>query len=315
MKKVLFIDTVHPLIREELTAMGYSCEEYPGYGRKEYEAIAGEYAGMIVRSKIRIDRDFLDRAGKLEFIGRVGSGLENIDVEYAAGLGVRCINSPEGNRDAVGEHAVGMLLNLFNHISRADRQVRQGQWIREGNRGMEILGKTIGIIGYGNTGSAFASKLRGFGATVMAYDKYRSEYGSETVRECVMDELFENTDVLSLHLPLTEETTGLVCSPFLSKFRKDIFIVNTSRGPIVRTTDLVEALKSGKVRGAALDVLEYEDNSFEQLQADLPPGFRYLLGSDRVILTPHIAGWTVESNIRLARVLVDKIRELAPGPR
>jgi len=310
MNKVLIIDTVHPLIREELTAMGFHCEEFPDFGTKDYETIASDYSGIVIRSKITIDKGFLDKAKQLRFIARVGSGLENIDVKYAESLGIHCLNSPEGNRDAVGEHTLGLLLALLNHICRANAEIRHGMWIREGNRGIEIKGKTIGIIGYGNMGGAFAQRLKGFEANVIAYDKYKSGYSDGNVTESTMDELWGMADIVSLHIPLNEETHYLANEVFFEKFRKDIFFLNTSRGGIVNTAALVASLKAGKVRAAALDVLEFEDSSFEALSKDIPPDFRYLLDSDNVILTPHIAGWTLESNVKLAKVLVDKIRHL-----
>jgi len=306
-RKVLIIDEVHPLIPEELTAHGFFCEYFPEYKRADFLRIIGEYEGVIVRSKIRLDREFLSRATKLRFIGRVGSGLENIDVAYAEERGIRCLNSPEGNRDAVAEHALGMLLALRNHLCRADRQVRSGRWLREENRGEEIKGKTVGIIGYGNTGSAFARRLKGFEANVISYDKYKSGYADGNTREVTLEEIMDRADILSLHVPLTEETTFMVNASFIGKFRKPFQLINTSRGKVVNTADLVAALKSGKVTGAALDVLEYEDNSFEKLSHTLPEDFRYLMEAENVILTPHIAGWTKESNVRLARVLVEKI--------
>jgi len=308
MKKVLFIDTVHPLIREELTSMGFRCDEFPEFGRRDYEAIAAEYSGIVIRSKIKIDKAFLDKAKQLKFIGRVGSGLENIDVAYAQSLGIHCLNSPEGNRDAVGEHTLGILLALLNHICRANREVREGRWIREGNRGIEIKGKTIGIIGYGNMGGAFARRLAGFEAKVIAYDKYKFGYSDDLVRESTMEDLWSNADIVSLHVPLTVETRYLADELFFKRFTKDIYFLNTSRGQVVKTSALAEALKSGKVKGAALDVLEYEEGSFESLRKKIPPDLRYLLDADNVILTPHIAGWTAESNIKLASVLVEKIR-------
>jgi D-3-phosphoglycerate dehydrogenase len=311
MPRILLIDKVHPLIHEALTSRGFICDHFPGYGRKDFESIAGQYTAIIIRSGIILDRDFLEKAPNLKFIGRVGAGMENIDVEYAEGRGIACLNSPEGNRDAVGEHALGLLLSLMNHLNRADLQVRQGQWIREGNRGTEIKGKTVAIIGYGNMGGAFARRLAGFEATVIAYDKYRTGYSDQFAREATMQEVFDSADIVSLHVPLTDETRLLVCDSWLASFRKNIFLVNTARGAVVGTKDLVKGIQSGKVRGAALDVLEYEDRSYESLREDLPEEFRYLLGSDRVVLSPHIAGWTVESNIRLAQVLVDKIFSLS----
>ena len=304
---ILLIDQVHPLIQKELTGHGFGCEQFSGESREDLMAIIGSYFGVIIRSRFNLDREILEKAEKLKFIGRIGSGLENIDVSYALQSGITCLNSPEGNRVAVGEHAVGMLLSLFNQLNRADREVRQGIWNREGNRGIEILGKTIGIIGYGNTGSAFARCLKGFDANVISYDKYKSNFRDDVTEEVSMDEIFSTADVLSLHVPLTDETRYLIDIPFLNRFKKKIFLINTSRGKIVNTGDLVAALKSGKVKGAALDVLEYEADSFEALSSDMPDDLNYLMASDNVILSPHIAGWTNESNIKLAEILVNKI--------
>lgn len=308
--KVLIVDKVHPLILSELTRAGYHCDHFPGYGQKELEAIAGDYSGIVIRSGITLDSSFLGHATRLEFIGRVGSGMENVDVAFAESKGIRCLNSPEGNRDAVGEHAAGLLLALLNQIVRADRQVRQGIWDREGNRGTEIMGKTVGIIGYGNMGSAFAQRLQGFDADVISYDKYKTDYSDGNTRETTMDELFETCDILSLHVPLTAETTFLADASFINRFAKPFYLLNTARGKIVRTTDLVEALRSGKIRGTALDVLEYEGTSFEEIAGRDTPELKYLKESDQVILTPHIAGWTHESNVKLARILVDKILKI-----
>lgn len=310
MRKILLVDSVHPLIREELTGMGFTCDFYPEFGRQEFLQAAEGYDGIIIRSKIRIDKEFLDRAVRLKFIGRVGAGMENIDVGYAGSKGIRCLNSPEGNRDAVGEHALGMLLSMLNHLVRADQQVRQGTWIREGNRGTEIKGKTIGIVGYGNMGSAFARKLQGFDCQVISYDKYKKNYSDGHTRETTLDEIFSQADVLSLHVPLTEETENMVNDEFLNKFMKNIWLINTARGQVVNTTDLVKNLVTGKVCGAALDVLEYEDASFEGLSGHVPEELNYLLHAENVILTPHIAGWTRESEVKLARVLVEKIRKI-----
>ncbi len=310
-KRVLFIDDTHPVLKEQLTEMGYSCDEFTGYGREEYKAIIGEYTGIIIRSRITLDREMLDKAVRLRFIGRVGAGMESIDVDYARGIGVVCLNSPEGNRDAVGEHAMGMLLALMNHLTRANSQVRQGTWDREGNRGAELKGKTVGIIGYGNMGGSLARKLSGFEVNVLAYDKYKTGFSDAWVTESKMDRIFREADVLSLHVPLTTETRYLVDEAFLNSFSKPIWLINTSRGPVVKTESLAEALRSGKVTGAALDVLEYEKSSFEEMDAStMPQALRYILQADNVILSPHIAGWTVESKYKLARVLADKIREL-----
>jgi D-3-phosphoglycerate dehydrogenase / 2-oxoglutarate reductase len=311
-KKILFIDKTHDVLKEELTTLGFNCDYFPDYTRNDYENCIKEYFGVIIRSKIKFDKVMLDKAINLRFIGRVGSGLESIDVEYAQKRGVICLNSPEGNRDAVGEHAIGMLLALTNKICKADSEYRKGIWEREGNRGIEIKGKTIGIIGYGNTGSAFARKLKGFEAKVIAYDKYKEDFSDENILEVKLEKLFEEADFLSLHVPLTEETTYMVDDKFLNKFKKDIYILNTSRGCVIKTDDLVKNLQTKKVLGAALDVIEYEDTSFEKLE----PGkwkqdaFRYLIKAENVILTPHIAGWTEESKYKLAIVLVEKIQKM-----
>jgi len=309
MKKVLFIDTTHPVLRDELIKMGFECVSFPGMQTEKLLNIVPEYTGIIIRSKFIIDKEILDHANQLKFIGRLGSGMENIDVDYAESKGIICLNSPEGSRDAVGEHTLALLLCLFNKINMADAEVRQGKWFREANRGLEIKGKTIGIIGYGNMGSAFAEKLQGFGARVIAYDKYKFGFGNDFIEEVNPDQIFDTVDILSLHVPLTDETQYMVNEAYLSRFRNNIYLINTSRGSVVQTADLVNNIKKGKVMGAALDVLEYEMPSFEYLNAaDLPEDFRYLTASEKVVLTPHIAGWTVESKYKLAKVLAEKIR-------
>jgi D-3-phosphoglycerate dehydrogenase len=273
--------------------------------------IIGNYEGLIVRSKVIVDKEIIEKGGKLRFIGRPGSGMENIDVDYAENKGIRCLNSPEGNRDAVGEHALGMILSLLNKIKQADMQIRNGVWNRQANRGIEIKGKTVGIIGYGNMGSAFAEKLKGLDVKIIAYDKYKKNFGNSFVKETSLETIFQETDILSLHLPLTGETTYMLNNAFVKNFKKEIYIINTSRGKIINTVDLVENIKKGKIKGAALDVLEYENNSFENLyKSKLTPAFEYLIGSDRVLLTPHVAGWTEESNMKIAAVLLQKIKQL-----
>ncbi len=313
MQKVLFLDSVHPLIEKELSGWGYQCDRLLKESEAEIEKVIAEYCGIIIRSRIILDAAILSKAGSLKWIGRVGAGMENIDTVYAQKQGILCLNSPEGNRDAVGEHALGMLLSLFNHLNRADQQVRKGIWIREGNRGTEIKGKTIAIIGYGNMGSAFAQRLKGFSCNVISYDKYKKDYSDGNTLETGMDEIFRTADVLSLHVPLNNETHYLVDTAFLEKFEKDIWLINTARGPVVNSADLVSALKTGKVKGAALDVLEEEENSFEKIAPALSAPFTFLAASDQVILTPHIAGWTAESNIKLAQVLVEKIKSAFPN--
>ncbi len=306
---VLFVDSTHDKLPEKLTQSGFICDYQPDIKPEEIINIIPKYNGVIIRSKITIDKNIIDAAKNLKFIGRVGAGLENIDVEYANKKGIKCFNSPEGNRDAVGEHTLGMLLTLFNNILKADLEVRSGKWIREGNRGLEIKGKTVGIIGYGNMGSAFTQRLKGFEANVIAYDKYKFNYSNEFVTEKTLENLFEQTDILSLHVPLTEETRYMVNDEFINQFKKNIYIINTARGKVLKTEDIVKNLKSGKVLGAALDVLEYEQTSFENLHSDekLPDAFQYLIKSNKVVLTPHIAGWTHESSIKLSEILADKI--------
>ena len=306
--KILFIDTVHPYLEDQLRKKGFEISHFTSTNRDEFLQIAGQFEGFIIRSKFMLDQATLDHCTHLRFIARVGAGMENIDVEYAEKKGIRCMNSPEGNRDAVGEHAMGMLLMLLNHLKKADHEVRQGVWIRAGNRGHEIMGKTVALIGYGNTGSKFARKLSGFECEILVYDKYKTDIRDPFVRQAGMEEIFEKTDILSLHVPLTPETHYLVNEDFLHRFRKNIYLLNTSRGRNLHTAHLVQALESGKVLGACLDVSEYESASFENMEAaSLPAPMQYLLQSDKVILTPHIAGWTHESNYKMSYYLAEKI--------
>lgn len=307
--KVLVVDTVHSCLVEGLTELGYHVDYKPEITKKKIEECIDKYFGIILRSKIHLNEHILSKTTNLKFIGRIGAGKENIDEEYANSKDIQCFNSPEGNRDAVGEHTLGMLLSLLNNLNRADKEVRQGLWKREANRGFEIKGKTVGIIGYGNMGGAFAKCLKGFDAKVIAYDKYKFDYSDEFVTEHNLQTVFEETDFLSLHVPLTSETEYLVNDSFFAKFKKSIYLINTARGQVVNTKHLVKNMRSGKVLGAALDVLEYENFSFENLDlANLPEDFKYLIKSDKVLLTPHIAGWTFESKIKLAKVIVEKIR-------
>ncbi len=306
--RVLFIDNTHPILPELLTKNGFQVDYLTDLPKEQYYKLIPDYEGIIIRSKISIDKKVLDSARKLRFIGRVGAGMDSIDVNYAAAKGVLCLNSPEGNRDAVGEHTLGMLLNLMNNINTADRQVRQGKWMREANRGEEIKGKTIGIIGYGNMGSAFAERLQGFGASIIAYDKYKTGFSTQIVKEVQMLEIFETSDILSLHVPLTKETTYMFDDKYINNFHKQFRLLNTSRGMLVNTEDLVKALVNGKVKGAALDVIEYEDTSFEFFSPEKQTeAMKYLIASEKVLLTPHIAGWSQESQVKLASILADKI--------
>lgn len=311
MIRVAFIDSVHPALQQELEAAGLQCDMLYTLTNEDIVSKLPGYDGAIIRSKFRIDKAIIDKAVKLQFIARAGAGMENIDVEYAEGKGIRCLHAPEGNRDAVGEHALGMLLMLFNNLARADRQVREGKWIREGNRGIELMGKTVGIIGYGNMGSAFAQRLKGLGVKVIAYDKYKTGFSDEHVTEVTPQQLCEETDVLSLHIPLTEETRFMVNDSFINKFKKNIYIINTARGKVLKTDDLVKNMRSGKVPGACLDVLEYEAVSFENIgSSKLPEAFHYLIQSDKAVLSPHIAGWTHESNEKIAKALARKILDM-----
>lgn len=308
--KILHLDKNHPLMLEQLAAAG--CINHENYTdtKREIEEIIADYDGIVIRSRFTIDATFIDRASRLKFIARVGAGLESIDTEYAQGKNITLISSPEGNAHAVGEHALGMLLSLFNNLPRADREIRQGLWNRESNRGVELTGKTVGIIGYGNMGKSFARKLQGFDTRVLCYD-ILPQVGDEYAQQVSLEELQEQADVLSLHIPLTPLTTGLVNSSFINGFKKPFYLINTARGRAVVTADLVEALQQKKILGAALDVLEYEKRSFEGLIVSQPPeALQALLTMDNVLFSPHIAGWTVESKIQLAQVVVDKILAL-----
>jgi D-3-phosphoglycerate dehydrogenase len=279
--------------------------------KEEIEAKIQDYQGIVIRSRFKIDQTFLDKATNLQFIARVGAGLESIDCDYAESKNIALIAAPEGNRNAVAEHSLGMILSLFNNLNQADAEIRAGHWNRESNRGQELDGKTVGIIGYGNMGRAFAKKLRGFEADVLCYD-IQENVGDANAKQVSFAEFQQKVDVLSLHLPWTPETDKMVNTEFIDGFAKSIWIINTSRGKNIVTADLVAALQSRKVLGAGLDVLEYEKLSFETLfqEATTPEAFQYLLNAKNVILSPHIAGWTVESHERLAQVIVDKIKAL-----
>jgi len=307
--KILFIDSVHPILREELEGDGWKCDWFVSKSFEEIQAIIGNYEGIVIRSKFTMNREMFDLSTSLKFIARSGAGLENIDLEYAKAKGVVVFNSPEGNRDAVGEQSLGMLLSLFQKLNKADSEFRNGIWDREGNRGIELKGKTVGVIGYGNMGEAFAKRLRGFECEVLAYDKYKTGFTSENSREVSLDRLQKEADIISFHVPLTVETNYYFDLEFISKCKKPIFLINTARGKVVNTADLVEGLKNGKVRGACLDVLEYESSSFDnKMDKNKPEALRYLLNSDQTILSPHIAGWTKESYVKLSLYLLEKIR-------
>ena len=306
--KILFIDSTHQILAEMLTKNGFVCDFGYDYSLQKIYSELPKYQGIVIRSKVQITKEFIDKATQLKFIARVGAGMENIDTEYAKEKNIICFNSPEGNRDAVGEHAIGMLLMLFNNLERANREVKSGKWRREENRGFEIKGKTIGIIGYGNMGKSFAKKLSGFEVNVIAYDKYIRDFSDNFAKEVNLETLFKEADILSLHVPLTEETHYMIDNHFINNFKKDFYIINTARGSVVKTSDLVKNIKTTKIKAAALDVLEYEQTSFEDFfKQKIPADFEYLVKSENVLLSPHIAGWTHESNIKLSTVLVDKI--------
>ena len=305
--KILAIDSNHECLNNGLREAGFIVDEDYTSPKEIIEQKINEYDGMIVRSRFPIDKDFLAKATNLKFIGRVGAGLENIDEEFAAENNIVLFNSPEGNRDSVGEHAIGMLLMLMHHLCRADNEVRNGIWKREENRGDELKGKTVGIIGYGNMGNAFARRLQGFEVNVICYDILPNK-GNDFAKQVSLEEFFEQADVVSLHTPQTPETMQMINEEFISNFKKPFYFVNTARGKSVVTKDLVEVMKTGKILGAALDVLEFEKSSFEKLVAsELPEEFQYLIQADNVVLAPHIAGWTHQSKVKLAKFIRDKI--------
>ncbi|WP_109851263.1 2-hydroxyacid dehydrogenase [Aquimarina sp. AU58] len=308
--KILHLDTNHPLLLNQLTTAGFENDEDYTSTKEEIQSKIHNYSGIIIRSRFKIDKIFLDKAKNLKFIGRIGAGLENIDIQHAEKLGVKLFNAPEGNRNAVGEHALGMILSLFNKLNNGDHSVRNGQWLREEHRGVELDGKTVGIIGYGNMGRAFAKKLRGFAVEVICYD-IKDDVENSDATQVELDELFEKTDVLSLHTPETPKTISMIDTTFINKFKKPFWLINTARGKSVVTKDLVKGIEEGKILGAGLDVLEYEKSSFENLftsENDMPKEFTKLLKMNNVILSPHVAGWTVESKEKLAQTIVDKIK-------
>ena len=307
-KRVLHLDENHSVLAEGLAELGFENVYDYTTSKEALLPTLSEYAGIIIRSRFRIDQTVLDAATQLEFIGRVGAGLENIDCDYAQTKGIQLIACPEGNANAVGEHSLSLLLNLLNRIRIADREVRQGIWIREGNRGYELDGRTVGIIGYGNMGKAFAKKLRGFDTRVICYD-ILPNVGDEHVTQVDWQTLLKESDVISIHTPYTPETHSMLNTNFFEGLAKPIYLLNTSRGKNLVTADLVQAIEKGQVLGAGLDVLEYEKASFEHFfdGNDLPEPLRYLIESDRVLLTPHIGGWTHESKYKMAKIIVEKV--------
>jgi D-3-phosphoglycerate dehydrogenase / 2-oxoglutarate reductase len=308
MNKILFIDRTHPLLIQKLEESGFVCDLLENAGYEKISEVIHQYTGVIIRSGIVLDKEILSKAALLKFIGRAGSGLESIDLDFAKNKNIACFNSPEGNRDAVGEHTLGILLCLLNKICISGNEIKNGVWLREQNRGVEINEKTVGIIGYGNMGSAFARRLFGFKANVISYDKYKTKYANHFTKEVSLETIFEQADIVSIHIPYTFENRYFVNSDFIHSFKKSIYLVNTSRGAVLNTSDLVVSLKSGKVLGAALDVIEYEESSFDKMKLEnMPDDFHFLCQQPNVVLTPHIAGYTHESKIKLAEILADKI--------
>ena len=304
--KILIIDDLHPAFKERAVQLGYEVDDLPKITRAETMAVISQYDGIAVRTKFRIDKELIDAAPGLKFVARAGAGLDNIDEAYALDRNIQLINAPEGNRDALGEHAVGMLLSVLNNYRKADIEIRNGIWDREGSRGWELKGKTVGIIGYGFMGSSFARKLSGFEVKVLAYDKYKTGFSDEYAQECSMEEIVKHSDVLSLHIPLTSETRQMVNEEYLFHFRKNIFFINTARGEIVNTVAVLNAIKTGKILGAGLDVLEAE--KFPKLSDQ--PWYNELKASPKVLLTPHVGGWTFDSYRKISEVLADKLEQL-----
>ena len=306
--KVFFIDKVHPVLQERLVRNGFDCIDATHFSMDDLLQRKNEVQGIVIRARFFLNTEFLSNFPNLSFIARSGSGLENIDAAYCKAHHIQLFNSPEGNRNAVAEHALGMLLALMNKLCKANEQINRGIWKREENRGEELDGKTVGIIGYGNNGAAFAKKLRGFDVKVLAYDKFKQGYGDAFVQESTLEAIFNTADVLSLHIPQNKETVAFVNEAFINSFKKPFYLLNLSRGKIVHTESLIKALESNKIKAAGLDVLEYESKDFESIFANqLPAAFQYLLDSDRVLLSPHVGGWTKESYFKLSDVLADKI--------
>lgn len=307
--KILHLDTNHSLLIKQLNALGYTNHENYESPKSAIVKIIGQYDGVIIRSRFSIDKSFIDHATQLKFIARVGAGLENIDIAYAEKSGIQLIAAPEGNRTAVGEHSLAMLLSLFNKLQMSDMDISSGNWRREIHRGHELNGKTIGIIGYGNMGKAFAKTLQGFAVRVLCHD-LKPNVGDDFATQVSLEELKRESDVVSLHTPHTEKTKNMINSNFIKSFDKPFWLINTARGSAVVTKDLVSALKSNLILGAGLDVLEYEKASFENLFSanNIPAPLAYLMQASNVIMSPHVAGWTVESHAKLAQTIVNKIK-------
>jgi D-3-phosphoglycerate dehydrogenase len=305
-RKILIVDDLHPAFKEKANALGYEVDDRPEITRAETLAAIKDYDGIAVRTKFKIDQELFDAAPNLKFVARAGAGLDNIDTDIAKQKGIALLAANEGNRDAVGEHAIGLLLSLMNNFRKADIEIRNGIWEREGNRGYELKGKTVGIIGYGFMGQSFARKLSGFDVNVIAYDKYNTGFSDEFAREVSMEEIVKHSDVLSFHIPLTRETKQMVNDEYLFHFKKPLFLINTARGEIVNTRSVLNYIKSGKILGAGLDVLEQE--KFPLLKEQT--WYTDLVDNGSVILTPHVAGWTFDSYRRISEVLAEKLEKL-----
>ncbi len=307
-RKIIIADEMHPSIVPDLKKAGFEVDYLPEISREMLKDSIYKYDGIIIRSKTDLDREMIDFATNLKYIARAGAGTDKIDESYCNEKGIVILNAPEGNRDALGEHATGILLTLLNKIHLSDRDIRKSIWNREGSRGTEIKGKVVGIIGYGNMGSAFAQRLSGFECRVLAYDKYKKDYGDKYAIASEMEQLYQEVDILSFHVPLTRETQGFYDFDFFNKFKKDLYLVNTARGPILPLIDLIRLLDTGKILGAALDVLEKE--KLDKLTGEEKDRFYNLVERDNVVFTPHVGGWSYESYKRINDVLVQKIVSL-----
>ena len=304
--KILIVDNLHPSFKESAEKSGFTCDDQPLFTREQTLDALREYCGLVIRTKFSVDREVIDSAPNLKFIARAGAGMDNVDESYATSKGIFCINAPEGNRDAVAEHAIGLLLSLITNLRKGDLEIRNGKWDRESNRGWELKGKTVALIGYGNTGQAMARKLKGFDVEVIAFDKYKCGYSDSFVKEMSMEQIVKYADVLSLHIPLTRETKKLVDDEYLFHFKKPVFFINTSRGEIVNTASILKGIHEGKILGAGLDVLETE--KFPSLSQQ--SWYNDLVQNNRVVLSPHVAGWTFESYRKISEVLAEKLKNL-----